>query len=193
MGEQPSAARLTLNDDGLKMVFDLKAEGLSDRDVVAMTRYQKALTDEAILAEANRVYLKDEAGRYGLDLLLKATADVEFVIRRARARDGRDHAEAKLTLTMLNERFKARCEVMYSPKRCSLKVEHPSWPDTVIHAISQGEALLGMSRAQVELALGQPRKVQRLEPRAARVITLCYDAGCERRVTLTRGVVSALP
>jgi hypothetical protein len=174
------------------MVFDLESEGLSEADVLAMTQYQSALTDEALLAQANRVYLSDPKGRQGLNMLLKAIGDVEFVIRRARARDGREHAEAKLTLTMINERFRARCEVMYGPRVCALKVDHPTWSDGVVSSIARGEALLGMSREQAELAWGRPRKVNRLGARAERRLELCYEAGCERALTLERGVVTAL-
>ena len=187
--DEENRAAKDLNGEPLEMVFDLEAEGLKERDIIELTRNQKALTDERLLARANAIYVADEPGRHGLNRLLEAISYVEFVIRRARSRDGKDHAEAKLTLSHLNERFITRCETLYAPKVCALKVEHPSWTDGTIKAIVARDVLVGMSRTQAELAWGRPSKIVRVEVAHESALELCFDSKCERALRVSEGAV----
>lgn len=189
--DEEGRANQDLNGEPLEMVFDLEAEGLKERDVIELTRNQKALTDEKLLARANAIYIADQSGRHGLNKLLEAIGYVEFVIRRAQTRDGKDHAEAKLTLAHLNERFVTRCETLYPPKFCALKVEHPRWTDGTIQAIVHQKILVGMSRAQAELSWGRPSKTIRIESdgQRGRILELCYDAKCERSFRVKEDII----
>lgn len=188
LDEEKRAAR-DLNGAPLEMVFDLEAEGLKEQDIIELTRNQEALTDERLLARANAIYVADEAGRHGLNRLLEAIGYVEFVIRRAHSRDGKDHSEAKLTLAHLNERFITRCETLYAPKICALKVEHPRWTDGTIKAIVNRDVLVGMSRVQAELSWGRPSKTLRVETEGVRSLELCYDAKCERALKVREELI----
>ena len=184
------AARKALGPDGepLEMVFDLEAEGMRGEDALSLTEGQRALSDERLLAAANTLYLKDTPGREGLNDLLRAIAIAEFVARRALHRDQREHAEAKLTIAHLNERFLSRCAALKSPEECKIQVEHPRWPEATLKAIAARRALRGMSRAQLDAAWGRPQSVSRVEggQRA------CYDARCERWALLVGGAVTDL-
>jgi len=192
LDEERRATR-DLNGEPLEMVFDLEAEGLKEHDILKLTRGQAALRDEALLTRANEIYAANERGRHGLNRLLEAIGYVEFVLRRAQTRDGKEHAKAKLTLAHLNERFVSRCESLYAPKVCALKVEHPRWSDGTIQAIVNQRVLVGMTRDQAELAWGRPKKVSRQRAEGGLAAELCYDASCERALTVdSSGLISGV-
>ena len=182
------AARKALGPDGepLEMVFDLEAEGMRGEEALSLTEGQRALSDERLLATANTLYLKDTPGREGLNDLLRALSLSEFVARRALHRDQREHAEAKLTIAHLNERFLSRCAAIKSVEECRAQVAHPRWSEAALKAISARRALRGMSKAQLEAAWGRPQSVSRLEAGTR----ACYDARCERWALLVEGAVT---
>jgi hypothetical protein len=182
------AARKALGPDGepLEMVFDLEAEGMRGDDALSLTEGQRALSDERLLAMANTLYLKDTQGREGLNDLLRALSLTEFVARRALHRDQREHAEAKLTIAHLNERFLSRCAALKSAEECRVQVQHPRWPEATLKAITARRALRGMSKAQVEAAWGRAQSVSAVEGGSR----ACYDPRCERSVLMVGGVVA---
>lgn len=168
--------------------FLVSPESMAREVAAALSSEERATRAAELVTQAEAVLSGPlPPGREGEGRVLSALAAAKTARLHLSLNGQAPPPELAKTTDGLESLFRKHCRARKGPRYCELRKLHPGWTESVLEHLDRGVVTVGMTRAQVITAWGEPDSSQP----DGRSLRLCYGDACRRFCTLHQDVVVA--